>query len=90
MSVHLSKWCLYLASENEKELNIYTYNMVGVKVKDNESIDRAVNRFKKLVARSRILNEYKDNQQYTKPSKERREALKKSIRDQKRRQRHQY
>ena len=79
-----------MASENEKELNIYTYNMGGVKVKDNESIDRAVNRFKKLVARSRILNEYKDNQQYTKPSKERREALKKSIRDQKRRQRHQY
>lgn len=64
--------------------------MIGVKVKDNESIDRAVNRFKKLVARSRILNEYKDNQQYTKPSKERREALKKSIRDQKRRQRHQF
>ncbi len=64
--------------------------MVGVKVKDNESIDRAINRFKKLVTRSRILNEYKERQQYTKPSKERREALKKSIREQKRRQRHQY
>ena len=89
MCVHLLKWCLYLASENEKELKLIQY-MVGVKVKDNESIDRAVNRFKKLVARSRILNEYKENQQYTKPSKERREALKKSIRDQKRRQRHQF
>lgn len=64
--------------------------MVGVKVKDNESVDRAVNRFKKLVARSRILNEYKDNQQYTKPSKERREALKKSIREQKRRSHQQF
>lgn len=64
--------------------------MVGVEVKDNESIDRAVNRFKKLVARSRILNEYKDNQQYTKPSKERREALKKSIREQKRRNHHKF
>lgn len=64
--------------------------MVGVKVKDNESIDRAINRFKKLVTRSRILNEYKERQQYTKPSKERREALKKSIREQRRRQRNQY
>lgn len=64
--------------------------MVGVEVKDNESIDRAINRFKKLVTRSRILNEYKERQQYTKPSKERREALKKSIREQRRRQRHQY
>ncbi len=64
--------------------------MVGVKVKDNESIDRAVNRFKKLVARSRILNEYKERQQYTKPSKERREALKKSIREQRRRDRNQF
>lgn len=64
--------------------------MVGVKVKDNESIDRAINRFKKLVTRSRILNEYKENQQYTKPSEERREALKKSIREQRRRQRNNY
>ncbi|WP_246068298.1 30S ribosomal protein S21 [Fodinibius sediminis] len=77
-----------MAFQNEEELKLY--HMVGVKVKDNESIDRAVNRFKKLVARSRILNEYKDRQQYTKPSKERREALKKSIREQRRRQRHQY
>lgn len=64
--------------------------MVGVEVKDNESIDRAINRFKKLVTRSRILNEYKERQQYTKPSKERREALKKSIRDQRRRERNNY
>lgn len=64
--------------------------MVGVEVKDNESVDRAINRFKKLVTRSRILNEYKERQQYTKPSKERREALKKSIRDQRRRERNNY
>lgn len=64
--------------------------MIGVEVKDNESIDRAINRFKKMVTRSRILNEYRDRQQYTKPSKERREALKKSIRDQRRRDRNQF
>lgn len=64
--------------------------MVGVEVKDNESVDRAVNRFKKLVSRSRVLNEYRERQQYTKPSKKRREALKKSKREQRRRDRNQY
>lgn len=64
--------------------------MLGVKVKDNESIDRAINRFKKMVTRSRIMVEYKERQQYTKPSEERREAMKKSVRDEKRRQRDEY
>jgi small subunit ribosomal protein S21 len=64
--------------------------MIGVNVKDNESIDRAINRFKKMVTRSRILNEYKERQQFTKPSEERREALKKSIREERRRQRENY
>jgi small subunit ribosomal protein S21 len=64
--------------------------MIGVQVKDNESIDRAINRFKKMITRSRILNEYKDRQQYTKPSLLRREALKKAKREQRRRQRDQY
>jgi len=64
--------------------------MIGINVKDNESIDRAINRFKKMVTRSRVLNEYKDRQQYRKPSEERREALKKSVREQRRRQRENY
>ncbi len=64
--------------------------MIGVNVKDNESIDRAVNRFKKMITRSRILNEYKDRQQYTKPSLLKREALKKAKREQRRRQRDNY
>ena len=42
--------------------------MLGVEVKDNESVERAINRFKKMVTRSRILNEFKDRQQFTKPS----------------------
>lgn len=67
-----------------------TTRMIGVKVKDNESIDRAINRFKKMVTRSRVLNEYKERQQYTKPSEERREALKKSVREERRRQRDNY
>lgn len=64
--------------------------MLGVKVKDNENIDRAINRFKKMVTRSRIMVEYKDRQQFTKPSEERREALKKSKREQRRRTREDY
>lgn len=64
--------------------------MIGVKVKDNESIDRAINRFKKMITRSRIMVEYKDRQQYTKPSEERREALKRSVREERRRQREDY
>ncbi|HKJ33097.1 MAG TPA: 30S ribosomal protein S21 [Balneolales bacterium] len=64
--------------------------MLGVKVKDNESIDRAINRFKKMITRSRIMVEYKDRQQYTKPSEERREAMKKSVREERRRQREEF
>ena len=64
--------------------------MIGVNVKDNESIDRAINRFKKMITRSRILNEFKDRQQYTKPSILKREALKKAKREQRRRQRDNY
>ena len=64
--------------------------MIGVKVKDNESVDRAINRFKKMVTRSRILMEYRERQQFTKPSEERREALKKSVREERRRQRFNY
>lgn len=61
--------------------------MIGIEVKDNENIDRALNRFKKMMTRSRILNEYRDRQQYTKPSFAKREAMKKAVREEKRRRR---
>jgi small subunit ribosomal protein S21 len=64
--------------------------MIGVKVKDNESIDRAINRFKKLITRSRVLMEYKERQQFIKPSEQRREDMKKSVREERRRQRYNY
>lgn len=64
--------------------------MLGVKVKDNENIDRALNRFKKMVTRSRILVDYKERQQYIKPSEKKREAMKKSMREARRRQRDDY
>lgn len=64
--------------------------MLGVKVKDNENIDRALNRFKKMVTRSRIMIDYKERQQFTKPSEEKREAMKRSKREERRRQRDNY
>ncbi|MDA0671690.1 MAG: 30S ribosomal protein S21 [Bacteroidetes bacterium] len=64
--------------------------MNGVNIKDGENIERAINRFKKMMTRSRVLNEYRDRQEFTKPSEVRREALKKSVREQRRRTRDNY
>ncbi|RCL66279.1 MAG: 30S ribosomal protein S21 [Rhodothermaeota bacterium MED-G64] len=64
--------------------------MNGVNIKDGENIERAINRFKKMMTRSRVLNEYRDRQEFTKPSEARREALKKSVREQRRRTRDNY
>jgi small subunit ribosomal protein S21 len=64
--------------------------MIGIKIKDNESIDRAINRFKKMMTRSRILMDYKERQQFLKPSEEKREQMKKSVREERRRQREDY
>ena len=64
--------------------------MIGVKIKDNESIDRAINRFKKMVTRSRLLVDYKERQQFKKPSEVKREDMKKSVREERRRQRDDY
>lgn len=47
---------------------------IGIKVRDKESIDRALRRFKRVVNRSRVLRIYRDNMSFTKPSAERRAA----------------
>ena len=46
--------------------------MVGIIVQENESIDRALKRFKKKYERSGILKEYKKRTFYLKPSVEKR------------------
>lgn len=61
--------------------------MIGIKIKENESIDRALNRFKKIITRTRLIVDYKERQAYIKPSEIKREAMKKSVRDERRRQR---
>ncbi|MBT4602392.1 MAG: 30S ribosomal protein S21 [Bacteroidetes Order II. Incertae sedis bacterium] len=61
---------------------------VGIKVRDNESIDRALRRFKRSVNRSRILRIFRGNMAYTKPSEERRLARQNAARNSRRRPRY--
>lgn len=56
--------------------------MIGVNVQVNESIDKALRRFKKKYERSGVLKEYKKRAFFTKPSIQRRMAKMKSIRRQ--------
>jgi small subunit ribosomal protein S21 len=53
---------------------------VGVKVRNNEDIDRALKRFRRQVNRSRVLQEYRQNMAYMKPSEEKRLKKKKARR----------
>ena len=46
--------------------------MIKVSVKENESIDKALKRFKKKLEKSGTLREYRNRQFYVKPSEERR------------------
>jgi small subunit ribosomal protein S21 len=53
---------------------------VIVKVRNRDTIDDALKRFKREVGRSRVLQEYRRRMYFTKDSKERREAEKRSLR----------
>ena len=61
--------------------------MLIIPVKDGENIDRALKRFKRKFDRTGKMRELRRRQQFTKPSIERREAMKKAVREQRRRQR---
>ena len=62
---------------------------IGIKVRDKESIDRALRRFKRTVNRARVLRIYRENMAFTKPSEvereKRKEAAKKARRANRRR-----
>lgn len=65
-------------------------SMLSIKVKDNESIDKALKRFKKKFDRAGIMREYRGRKYYEKPSVERRdEIIRASYRQQKQSQREQ-
>ena len=58
--------------------------MIRVVVKENESIDKALKRFKKKLEKTRVLKDYRSRQFFTKPSVERRkEILKAAYKEQK-------
>ncbi len=55
--------------------------MIIVNIKDNESIDRALKRFKKKFEKTGVLRELRSRQHFTKPSVKRRaEVIKAAYR----------
>jgi small subunit ribosomal protein S21 len=54
--------------------------VVEVQVRDKESLERALRRFKKKWERAGVLRELRTNAFYIKPSDEKREAKKKAVR----------
>ena len=58
-----------------------------VKVRDNESLDRALRRFKRKVQRSGLYSELRKRRYYEKPSAQRKRKREAAIRRAKRRQR---
>lgn len=56
--------------------------MIIVKVKDGESIDRALRRYKKKFEKTGVLKEVRGRMYFTKPSVAKREKMKKARRRQ--------
>ena len=50
--------------------------MAEIKVKDNESLDSAIKRFKKQCTRAGVIAEVRKREAYVKPSVKRRKSLK--------------
>jgi len=57
--------------------------MIIIQVKDNESIDRALRRYKKKFERTGILRTVRKRMFYRKPSEKRKEVMKKAVNRQK-------
>lgn len=53
--------------------------MLIIPVKEGESIEKALKKFKRKVEKTGLIRELRDRQKYTKPSVERREEIKKAI-----------
>jgi small subunit ribosomal protein S21 len=54
--------------------------LVGIQIGDNESIDKALRRFKKKYERSGVLKEFKKRTAFVKPSVQKRMERLKAIR----------
>ena len=60
------------------KLETFQAKPIGVSKKKNESVQRLISRFKKVVGESDILVDYKESLVYEKPSKKKRLAKKKA------------
>lgn len=58
---------------------------IGVIVEKGESIDRAIRRFKKKIDSSKILREFKERQEYIKPSAKKKQRMARAKRREKER-----
>ena len=52
--------------------------MLIVNVKDGEKIDRALKRFRRKTKNTKLIQQLRKRKEYTKPSKRRREQIKKA------------
>lgn len=52
--------------------------MLKIEVKEGENIDRAIKRYRRKHKRVQLMKRIRENQQYTKKSKKRRETVKKA------------
>ncbi|MEL6631942.1 MAG: 30S ribosomal protein S21 [Bacteroidota bacterium] len=57
--------------------------MLIIRVKDGESIDRALRRYKKKFERTGVLKSVRNRMFYKKPSEEKKEVMKKAVNRQK-------
>jgi small subunit ribosomal protein S21 len=62
-----------------KGIFIYLCAMLFIKVKEGESIDRAIRRYRKKLQRTGLLQELRSRQAFTKPSEEKRKVVKKAA-----------
>ncbi len=53
--------------------------MLKVEVRESESIDKAIKRYRKKYQKTKVLKQLRDNQQYTKKSVKNREERKKAV-----------
>lgn len=53
--------------------------MLSIPVKEGESIERSLKKYKRKFERTKVLRELRDRKKYTKPTEIRREEKKKAI-----------
>lgn len=53
--------------------------MLKIEIREGENIERAIKRYRRKFRNTKILDEIRERQHYTKKSKKRREEIKKAI-----------